>query len=80
MRPVEILKPRGHNILWQLVPVRDYANAERMLAGTGFTLTLVNLESMTSGEGSKNCVALKVEKAMHYGVHTAKADTDSSTN
>ncbi len=24
----------GHNILWQLVPVRDYSDAERMLAAT----------------------------------------------
>ncbi len=34
--------------VWQLVPVRDYSNAERMLTATGFTPLLVNLASMTS--------------------------------
>ncbi len=47
-----------------------------MLAATGFTPQLVNLESMTSkpnaGRGSKNCVAWKVEKVVHYFVHTDK--------
>ncbi len=38
----------GHNILWQLVPVRDYSNAERMLAATSLTPLLVNLQSLTS--------------------------------
>ncbi len=33
----------GHNILWQLVPVRDYSNAERMLVATCLTPLLVNL-------------------------------------
>ncbi len=70
-----------HNCLWQFVPVRDYSNAERMLVATGFTPLLVNLESMTSkasaGGGSKDCVAWKVKKAMHYFVH---ADKDSSTD
>ncbi len=46
------------NLLWQLVPVRDYLNAERMLTATGFTPLLVNLESMTAklnaGGGSKD--------------------------
>ncbi len=55
-----------------------------MLAVTGFTPLLVNLESMTSkpktGEGSKNCVAIKVEKAVHCFVHTGKATTDTSTD
>ncbi len=26
-----------HNLLWQLVPVRDHSNAERILTETGFT-------------------------------------------
>ncbi len=38
----------GHNILWQLVPVRDYSNAERLLAATSLTPLLMNLQSMTS--------------------------------
>ncbi len=38
----------GHNTLWQLVPVRDYSNAELMLAATSLTPLLVNLQSMTS--------------------------------
>ncbi len=38
----------SHNFLWQLVPVRDHSNAERMLAATGLTPLLVNLESLTS--------------------------------
>ncbi len=46
-----------HNLLWQLVPVRDYSNAERFLAATGFTPLLVNLQSITSkpktGVGSR---------------------------
>ncbi len=50
----------GHNFRWQFVPVRDYLNAERMLAATGLTPLLVNLESITSkpnaGGGSKDCV------------------------
>ncbi len=50
----------GYNILWQLVPVRDYSNAERMLATAGLTPLLVNLQSMTSkpnaGGDSKDCV------------------------
>ncbi len=73
-----------HNLLWQLVPVRDYSNAKRMLTATGFTLLLVNLGSMTSkpnaGGGSKDCVAWKVEKAAHYFVHADKVTTDCSTD
>ncbi len=50
----------------------------------GFTLLLVNLESMTSkpkaGGRSKMCVAWKVEKAMHYFVQTDNVTTDSSTD
>ncbi len=38
----------GHNILWQLVPVWDYSDAERMLVTTCLTPLLVNLQSMTS--------------------------------
>ncbi len=47
-----------------MFPVRDYSNAERMLAATGFTPPFVNLESITAEprvDGrSKNCVAWKV--------------------
>ncbi len=70
----------GHNFLWQRVPVRDYSNAERMLAARGLTPLLAHLESMTSkpnaGGGSKDCVAWKVEEAVHYFVHTDKVTTD----
>ncbi len=38
----------GHNFPWQFVPVRDYSNAERMLAVTNLTPLMVKLESMTS--------------------------------
>ncbi len=45
---------------------------------------MVNLESMTSkpnaGGGSKNCVAWKVEKAVHYCVHADKATMNSPTD
>ncbi len=55
-----------------------------MLTATGFTPLLVNLESTTSkpnsGGDSKNCVELKVEKAVHYFVHTDKVAMDSSTD
>ncbi len=48
----------GHNFLWQFVPLRDYAKAERMLMATGFTPLLVNLENMSlkpnAGGGNKN--------------------------
>ncbi len=75
----------GHNFLWQFVPVRDYSNAERMLAATGLTPLLANLESMTSkpdaGGGSKDCVTWKVqENHMHYFIHAGKVTTDSSTD
>ncbi len=36
------------NLLWQLIPVRDYSSTERVLAATGFTPLLVNLESTTA--------------------------------
>ncbi len=53
-----------------------------MLAATGFTPLLVNLESVTSkpnaGGGSKDCVAWKVEEAVHNSVHADKVSTDSS--
>ncbi len=62
----------GHKILWQAVPVREYSNAERMLA-TSLTPLLVNLQSMTSkpnaGGGGKGCVKGKVEKAGHHFGH-----------
>ncbi len=74
----------GHNILWQLAPIRDYSNAERMLAATSLTPLLVNLQSMTSkpnaGRGSKSCVTWKVEEAVHNVVHAYKVTTDSSTD
>ncbi len=55
-----------------------------LLTATGFTLLLVNIESMTSkpnaSGGSKNCFAWKVEKAVHNLVHADTVTTDSSTN
>ncbi len=55
-----------------------------MLAATGFTPLLVNLESGTAkpraGGGSKNCVTWKIEKAVHYTVHTDNVIADSSTD
>ncbi len=74
----------GHNILWQLIPVWDYSDAERMLATTSPTPLLVNLQSMTSkpnaGRGIKDCITWKVEEAMHNFVHADKVTTDSSTD
>ncbi len=74
----------GHYILWQLVPVRGYSNAERMLATTSLTPLLVNLQSMTSkanaGGGSKDSVTWKAEEAVHDFVHADKVTTDSSTD
>ncbi len=73
-----------HNLLWQLGPVRDNTNAERMLTATGFTPLLVDLESMTSkpnaGGSSKGRVTWKVEEAVHNFVHANKVTTDSSTD
>ncbi len=73
-----------HNLLWQLVPVRDYSNAERMLAATSLTPLLMSLQSMTSklnaGEGGKDCVKGKVVEAVHNCVHADKVTTDSSTD
>ncbi len=73
-----------HNILWQLVPVRDYSDAERMLAATSPTPLLVNLQTMTSkpnaGGGSKDCVTWEVEEAVINFVHADKVTTDSSTD
>ncbi len=55
-----------------------------MLTAIGFTPLLVYLQSMTSmpnaGGGSKDCVAWKVEKAVHYFVHAGNGNTDSSTD
>ncbi len=74
----------GHNILWQLVPVRDYSNAERILAATNLTPLLMNLQSMTSkpnaGGDGKHCVTWKDEEAVHNFVHADKVTTDSSTD
>ncbi len=74
----------GHNFLLQLVPVRDYSNAERMLAATSLTPPLVNLESMTSkpnvGGGNKDCASWKIEEAVHNFVHADKVTTNSSTD
>ncbi len=74
----------GYNILWQLVPVWDYSDAERMLATTSLTTLLVNLQSMTSkpnaGGSSKDCVTWKVEEAVHNFVHAVKVTMDSSTD
>ncbi len=74
----------GHNILWQLVPVWDYSDAERMLVTTSLTPLLVNLQSMTSkliaGGGSKYRVTWKVEEAVHNFVHVDKVTTNSSTD
>ncbi len=71
----------GHNF-WQLVPVRDYSNAERMLAATSLIPLLVNLQSMTSKPnacgGSKDCVTWKVEETVHNFVHADKVTTNSS--
>ncbi len=74
----------GHNILWQLVPVWDYSDAERMLATTSLTPLLVNLQSMTSkpnaGGGSEYRVTWKVEEAVHNFLHADKVTTNSSTD
>ncbi len=74
----------GHNFLRQFASVRDYSDAERMLATTSPTPLLVNLESMTSkpsaGWGSKDYVIWKVEEVMHNFVHADKVTTDSSTD
>ncbi len=59
-----------HNRLWQLVPLRDHSNTERMLEPMGYTPLFVNLESVTSkpstGGSRKDCVTWKVEKTAHY--------------
>ncbi len=61
----------GHNILWQLVPVWDYSDAERMVATTSLTPLSVILQSMTSttnaGGGSEYRVTWKVEETEHFG-------------
>ncbi len=73
----------GQNILWQLVPVWDYSDAERILATTSLTPLLVNLQSMISkpsaGGDTKACVTWKVEEAVHNFVHAEKVAKDSST-
>ncbi len=74
----------GHNILWQLVPVWDYSDVERMLATTSLTSLLVNLQSTTSkpnaGGGSKDRVTWNVEEAVHNFVNANKVTTNSSTD
>ncbi len=73
-----------YNLLWQLIPVWDHSNAEHMFTAEGLPPLLVNLERVTSkpnaGGGSKDYVAWKVEKAVHYFVHADKVTTDSSTD
>ncbi len=55
-----------------------------MLVAPSFTPLLVSLESITSkpnaGGSSKDSVIWKVEKAVHYVVHTNKVTTDSSAD
>ncbi len=77
----------GHNILGQLVLVRDYSNADLMLAATtaaAATPLLMNPVSMTSkpnaGGGGKDCVKGKAEEAVHNFVHAEKATTNSFTD
>ncbi len=74
----------GHNILWQLVPVWDYSDAERMLATTTLAPLFVNRQSMTSkpkaGGVSKDRVTWKVEEAVHNFEHADKVTTNSSTD
>ncbi len=74
----------GHSILWQLVPLWDYSDAERMLETTSLTSLLANLQSMTSkpnaGGDSKDCATWKVEEAVHNFVHADKVTTNSSTD
>ncbi len=60
------------------MPVQGYSNAEGMLATSGVTPLLGNLECMTTkaraGWGTKNNVPWKTEKAEYYVyyVHTGK--------
>ncbi len=61
-----------------------YLNAEHMLATTGFTPLLLNLESTTSKPnavgGTEDCAEWKVEEAVHDFIHADKVNTDSSTD
>ncbi len=72
------------NNIWQLVPVWDYSDTERMLVTTSLTPLLVNLQSMTSkpnaGGGSEYRVTWKVEEAVHNFVHADKVTRNSSTD
>ncbi len=70
----------GHNILWQLVPVWDYSDAERMLATTSLTSLLVMTSKPNAGGGSKDSVTWKDEEAVHNFVHADKVTTNSSTD
>ncbi len=46
-RNLNVSTEQAFTISRQFVSVRNYSNAERMLAATGFTPLLVNLERMT---------------------------------
>ncbi len=54
----------GHNF-WQLVPVRDYSNAERMLAAMSVTPLLVNLvgaaKTASHGKSRRPCIILYMQ-------------------
>ncbi len=69
---------------WQLVPVWDYSDAERILATKSLKPLLVNLQRMTSkpnmGGDSKDLFTWKVKEAVHYFVHADKVTTNSSTD
>ncbi len=84
MHPVAtLMPPRMERSQSPLGACSSTGPLERVLTATGFTPLLVNLESLTSkpsaGGGSKDCVAWKVEKAVHYFVHADKVTTHSST-
>ncbi len=61
-------QPSFRNLLLQLILVRDYSNAERILMATGFTPLLVDLESVTAapraGGVSKSCTAIQDDRAL----------------
>ncbi len=67
----------GHNILWQLVPVRECSNVESMLAATGLAPLLVNLQNMTSKPNAGG--GGKAEEAVHNFVRADKVTTVLST-
>ncbi len=49
------------NLLLQFIPVRDYSNAERMLAATGFTSLLLNLENITAKPRTGGVAVLHIQ-------------------